>query len=114
MAIKEQQERQMVFTTQLVDQATDKINDGVVLKRFQNPWQKSEVGIRRSGITFKMTSDEQAEYIKCALDVHYFTEKYCKVKREDGSIGEISLRDYQKEILHNFINSRFNYRNRIQ
>lgn len=104
----ELQEKQMVFTTRLVDEATDKINDGIVIKRYQNPWLKSEVGLRRAGVTFKMSADEQQEYIRCALDVHYFVEKYCKVKREDGSIGNILLRDYQKEILDNFVNSRFN------
>ena len=103
-----QQERQMVFTTLLVDDATDKINDGVVIKRYQNPWLKSEVGLRRAGVTFKMTSEEQQEYVRCALDVHYFTEKYCMVKTEDGSIGNIMLRDYQKEMLDNFVNNRFN------
>ena len=101
-------EKQMVFTTKLVDEATDKLNDGIVIKRYQNPWLKGEVGLRRAGVTFKMSPDEQQEYIKCALDVHYFVEKYCKVKREDGSIGNILLRDYQKEILDNFVNSRFN------
>jgi len=108
MAANEQQEKQMIFTTKLVDESTDKINDGIVIKRYQNPWLKSEVGLRRSGVTFKMTPDEQQEYVRCALDVHYFVEKYCKVKREDGSIGNILLRDYQKEILDNFVNSRFN------
>ena len=103
-----QKERQMIFTTKLVDEATDKINDGIVIKRYQNPWLKSEVGLRRAGVTFKMTSDEQQEYVRCALDIHYFVEKYCKVKREDGSVGNITLRDYQMEILDNFINSRFN------
>ena len=103
-----QAERQMVFTSKLVDEATDKLNDGIVLKRYQNPWLKSEVGLRRAGVTFKMTSDEQKEYVKCALDVHYFTEKYCKVKTEDGSIDNIKLRDYQKEMMDNFVNSRFN------
>jgi hypothetical protein len=101
-------EKQMIFTTKLVDEATDKINDGVVVKKFQNPWLKSEVGLRRSGVTFKMTPDEQQEYVRCALDVHYFTEKYCKVKTEDGSINNIKLREYQKQILDNFMNSRFN------
>lgn len=104
----EEFEKQMIFTTKLVDESSDKLNDGIVIKRYQNPWLKSEVGIRRSGLAFKMTGDEQSEYIKCALDVHYFVEKYCKVKREDGSIGNILLRDYQKEILDNFVNSRFN------
>ena len=107
MAVAKQQERQMVFTTKLVDEATDKINDGVVVKRYQNPWLKSEVGLRRAGASFKMTPDEQQEYVRCALDVHYFTEKYCKVKTEDGSINNILLRDYQKEMLDNFVNNRF-------
>ena len=101
-------EKQMIFTSKLVDESTDKINDGIVVKKYQNPWLKSEVGLRRSGVTFKMTPDEQKEYIKCALNVHYFTEKYCKVKTEDGSINNIKLRDYQVEILDNFMNSRFN------
>lgn len=101
-------EKQMIFTTKLVDEASEKINDGIVIKRFQNPWLKSEVGLRRAGVSFKMSPEEQQEYVKCALDIHYFTEKYCRVKREDGSIGDIQLRDYQKEILDNFVNSRFN------
>ena len=108
MSVKELQEKQMVFTTKLVDDATDKINDGIVIKRYQNPWLKSEVGLRRAGVTFRLTPDEQQEYIRCAVDVHYFVEKYCKVKREDGSVGNIFLRDYQKEILDNFVNNRFN------
>lgn len=105
---KEQVQRQMIFTTLLVDDATDKINDGVVIKRYQNPWLKSEVGLRRAGVTFKMTPSEQQEYVRCALDVHYFTEQYCKVKTEDGSIGNITLRDYQKDMMDNFVNNRFN------
>jgi hypothetical protein len=105
---KVENEKQMIFTTKLVDEATDKINDGVQVKKFQNPWLKSEIGLRRSGVTFRMTKEEQEEYIKCALDVHYFSETYCKVKTEDGSINHIRLRDYQKEILDNFVNSRFN------
>lgn len=108
MIKKEENEKQMIFTTKSVDDATNKINDGIVVKRYQNPWLKSEVGLRRSGVTFRMTKEEQEEYIRCALDIHYFVEKYCKVKREDGSVGSIFLRDYQKEILDNFVNSRFN------
>ena len=107
MALAPQQEKQMIFTTILVDEATDKINDGIVIKRYQNPWLKSEVGLRRAGVSFRMTAHEQSEYVKCALDIHYFTEKYCKVKTEDGSIDNILLRDYQKEMLDSFVNNRF-------
>ena len=107
MAVKQEQERQMVFTTKLVDESTDKINDGIVLKRYQNPWLKGEVGIKRSGISFRMSAEEQQEYIRCALDIHHFTEKFCKTKREDGSVGPIKLRDYQEEMLDSFVNNRF-------
>ena len=107
MALAPQQEKQMIFTTILVDEATDKINDGIVIKRYQNPWLKSEIGLRRAGVSFRMTAHEQSEYVKCALDIHYFTEKYCKVKTEDGSIDNILLRDYQKEMLDSFVNNRF-------
>jgi hypothetical protein len=74
-------ERQMIFTTEAINSMTDKLNDGVILKRYENPWLKSEIGIRRSGISFKMSADEQTEYIRCALDIHYFVEKYCHTKR---------------------------------
>src|SRR6266403_149032 len=37
----------------------------------------------------------------------YFSEKYCKIKREDGSIGQMKLRDYQKDILNLYDNNRF-------
>ena len=61
MTKKENNEKQMIFTTKLVDDSTNKINDGIVVKRYQNPWLKSEVGLRRSGVTFRMTKEEQEE-----------------------------------------------------
>jgi len=96
---EEDEQRKFVFTTKLVDEITQKINDGVILKRYQNPWFKGEVGVRRSGLTFAISNDELEEYIKCKLDLEYFAEKYCKIKKENGSIGNISLRDYQRDIL---------------
>ena len=99
MAKKEQQEKKIVFSTKYVGEITNKINDGYVIKRNQNPWFKKEVGVRRSGLSFRMTPEEVDEYIRCKLDIHYFAEKYCKVKTEDGSVRNIKLRDYQEEIL---------------
>ena len=101
------EERKFVFTTKVVEEITDKINDGVVVKRYQNPWFKNEVGVKRAGITFAMTPDEIQEYIKCKLDIQYFAEKYCRIKTEDGSVQNIKLRDYQKKILDLYTNSRF-------
>lgn len=101
-------EKQIIFDTELVQHYTDQINDGVIVKRFQNPWYKGEIGLKRSGTTFKMSAAEQAEYVKCAVDIHYFVEKYCQVKTDDGTVGQISLRDYQKEVLDDFMDKRFN------
>jgi len=98
----------MIFTTKLVESVTQDIHDAIPVKRFRNPWMKSEVGIRRSGVVFRMSDEEQAEYVKCALDINYFTEKYCKVKTDDGSIGNIKLRDYQSDIMNSFVKNRFN------
>jgi hypothetical protein len=103
----EEQVRKVIFTTELINDVTDRINDGVVIKRFENPWYQSEIGLRKSGLTFKMSQDEIEEYIRCKLDIHYFAEKYCKIKTEDGSIQNIRLRDYQKKILDLYTGSRF-------
>lgn len=92
-------DKKFVFTSKNVEEITGKINDGYVIKRFQNPWFKNEVGVRRTGITFAMTIDEIQEFTKCKIDVQYFAEQYCKIKREDGSIGKIKLRPYQRDIL---------------
>ena len=108
MKKKDVQGKKIVFDTELVDYYTDQINDGVIVKRFQDPWLKGEIGLRRSGLVFQMSKEEQEEYIKCALDIHYFTEKYCKVKTEDGTVNNIKLRKYQKEVLDDFVGKRFN------
>ena len=107
ISITENAESAIEYAARVAYKSTDKINDGIVIKRYQNPWLKSEIGLRRAGVTFRMTPEEQQEYIKCALDIDHFVEKYCKVKREDGSVGNIFLRDYQKEILDSFVNNRF-------
>jgi hypothetical protein len=99
--------KKVVFTTELVEKTTERINDGEKVQRFENPWFKNEIGVRRSGVTFKLSDDEIQEYIRCKLDIHYFAEKYCKVKTEDGSIRNITLRDYQKDILDLYTNNRF-------
>jgi len=104
---KEEELRKFVFTTKNIEDITGQMNDGVVMKRYMNPWFKGEIGVRRNGITFAMTPDEIQEYIRCKLDIQYFAETYCRIKREDGSIGKIKLRPYQKDILDLYTKNRF-------
>ena len=100
--------RQIIWTTKMVEEATEKINNGFVLNRLENPFFEKVVGLRTAGLTFKMSNEEQEEYIKCALDIHYFAGTYCYIKGEEGQPIIIPLRDYQNEILDNFFNNRFN------
>lgn len=37
---------------------------------------------------------------KCAEDAEYFIEKYCKFKNELGIYDYVSLRPYQRDIIH--------------
>jgi len=97
--IQQEENKKFIFTSKNITEITEQIADGVVIKRYQNPWFKNEVGVRRSGLSFGITDEEFQEYMKCSQDVQYFAEKYCQIKREDGSIGPIRLRPYQRDIL---------------
>ncbi len=98
--------KKYVFTSENVSNITKQMGDGYIPKNYQIPWFQKEVGVRKSGLSFQFTKEEFDEYLKCSQDVHHFAEKYCKIKREDGSIGEITLRDYQVDILNLFKNPR--------
>lgn len=100
--------KQIIWNTKMIDDATEKINNGFVLSRIENPFYENTIGLRKSGLTFRMSSDEIDEYVKCKMDIQYFAEKYCWVKGEKGEPVRLVLRDYQKEILDNFFNNRFN------
>ena len=83
----------------MVEDVSTKLGEGYQIKRENNPWWKNMQGYRKAGVTFGFTKEEYEEYMRCKVDIHYFAEKYCKIKREDGSIGNMFLRDYQKDIL---------------
>jgi len=100
--------KQIIWTSKMVEEASDKMNNGFVLSRIENPFFDNVIGLRKAGLTFRMSKFEVDEYIKCKTDIHYFAEKYCWIKGEKGEPVRLVLRDYQKEILDNFFNNRFN------
>lgn len=100
--------KQIIWNTKMVDDAAEKINNGFVLSRIENPFYENTIGLRKAGLTFRMSGSEIDEYVKCKMDIQYFAEKYCWVKGEKGEPVQLRLRDYQKEILDNFFNNRFN------
>ena len=70
-------------------------------------WFENKRGIRKANLAFGMTQEELTEYAKCKYSVKYFSEAYCKIKKEDGTIGQMTLRDYQKDIIDLYTNNRF-------
>jgi len=90
---------EFILTTELVEEITTRENLGKKLSRYEKLWFSNMRGIRRANLTFAMTGFEFEEYIKCKINIHYFAEKYCQIKREDGTIGPMKLREYQKDII---------------
>ena len=100
-------ERKIVWTTKKVEDAARKLNEGFILPSYENPFFEKTVGLRKAGISFGMTQHEIDEYTKCKLDVRYFAEKYCYIKLEDGSYGNMRIRDYQYDILDLYDNNKY-------
>lgn len=86
-----------VYSTVKINQILDDIKRGK--KPDLDPFFHGKKDYRDCGITFERTEDEDEEYKKCALDALYFIEKYVKFKNDKG-FTLVTLRDYQKEVLH--------------
>jgi len=96
-----------VITTEKVKEIQEKEKLALPLKRTERLWFNANEGVRRKGIKFAMTPEEIEEYIKCKLSVYYFAEHYCKIKLEDGTVGQMKLRDYQKDIIKLYTENRY-------
>jgi hypothetical protein len=95
------------ISTKTIAEIMKKEGLGLALKNIEKIWYKNIKGVRKGSVTFDATDDEITEYMKCSLSVQYFAQKYCQIKREDGSIGPIKLRDYQKEIIDLYTKNRY-------
>jgi len=90
---------EFILTTDIIEDIEQRENLGKILKRHEKVWFSNTKGVRKPYLTFAMTDDEFEEYIKCKINIQYFAEKYCQIKREDGTVGPMTLRDYQKDII---------------
>ncbi len=71
------------------------------------PFYEGKQFLKRGNIVFEYTDEEIREIAKCANDIVYFAEKYAVVMTDNG-IQKVKLREYQKELLRDFQNNRFN------
>jgi len=100
-------EKQFIFTEESVVDVIEKMSQGFAIPRYMNPWFKNQPGVRRTGCTYGWTQEEIDEFTKCALDIHYFANTYCKIKSEDGQVRQMKLRDYQYKVLDVYSKNRF-------
>lgn len=64
--------------------------------------------LKRAGEKVEMTIDHINEYKTCMKDPIYFAEKYIKIVHVDKGLIPITLYDYQKRIITEFKEHRFN------
>lgn len=89
-----------ILSTEKVNDIINRGNSGEKLKKSEHIWFDNEFGVRKAGLKFAATTSEIEEYVKCKMDINYFADNYCKIKRENGTVGQMKLRDYQKDILN--------------
>ena len=96
------------WSTEKVDQLNYNAEEnGIDYKDVDNPYHENDPELRKGQILFEYTEWELEEMRKCAENVVYFANKYCKVMTDDG-IQKIDLRDYQVQILDQYQTHRKN------
>lgn len=100
-------DKQFVFNSDNITEIIEKQSQGFALPRYMNPWFKNQIGVRKAGAVYGFSQYEIDEFTKCAIDIHYFANNYCKIKSEDGQIRQMKLRDYQYTVLDTYTKNRF-------
>lgn len=91
----------VVWTSQSVEWALEAIKLG--RKISHSPFYEKNPDLRAGNLVFQYSQWEYDELVKCANNIMYFIETYCKVKRPDGKIGVIKLRSYQLQQILDYI-----------
>lgn len=105
--IKEDKEgivaKRMVWTSNALDLALKGLDDG--RKLIANPFYENNTKLLKGDLVFKRTEEERNEWKKCAKDIIYFVNKYCKLMTPQG-IKNVTLRDYQERYLKHLMENR--------
>ena len=63
--------------------------------------------LKRAHVPISFTQEQIDEYIRCANDVEYFTEKYIKIVNIDRGLISFDMYDYQRQMIRTFMSERF-------
>lgn len=90
----------IVWSTKSIQAALDGLNAG--RKLVANPFYENNTRLLKGDLVFERTQEEIEEWKKCAKDIIYFSNTYCKLMTPEG-IKQIVLRDYQEEYLRHLM-----------
>jgi len=107
MSIKEEKSSNFWSSAKVEKLVYDAEENGIDYKDVDNPFHENDPEIRKGNILFEYTEWELEEIKKCAEDVVYFADNYCHVMTDEG-IRQITLRDYQIQILNQYQHHRKN------
>lgn len=95
--------RRMIWSTEALKLATKGLEDG--RKLVANPFYENNIKLLKGDLVFQRTEEERAEWKRCATDIIYFVNKYCKLMTPEG-IKNVTLRDYQERYLKHLTDNR--------
>jgi len=95
--------RRMVWSSEALRLAIKGLEDG--RKLVANPFYENNTKLLKGDLVFQRTEEEKAEWKRCATDIIYFVNKYCKLMTPQG-IQHVTLRDYQERYLQHLMDHR--------
>jgi len=107
MSVKEEKSSNFWSSAKIEKLIYDAEENGMDYKDVDNPFHENDPELRKGNILFEYTEWELEEIKKCAEDVVYFADNYCHVMTDEG-IRQITLRDYQIQILNQYQHHRKN------
>lgn len=96
-SVSDQEAKRVQWSSISIELARKALDEGLPIEA--DPFFKGNPMLKRPSLLFRRTNEEKAEWVRCKLDILYFSEKYCEILRPDGQYGEIKLRRYQKRLL---------------
>lgn len=93
----------VIWSTEIVDKAIEGLNAGK--KLVANPFYENNTKLLKGDLVFERTQEEIEEWRKCADDILYFANTYCKLMTPQG-IKNVTMRDYQEEYLEHLVKNR--------
>lgn len=98
-----------IWNTKKIRDILEQYDNGEIdIRGMKNtPFYDNDPVYRKHGIRYEYTKEEMKEISRCKNNVMYFADKYAQSMTDEG-IVRLDLRPYQREILYNFNNHRFN------